>query len=117
MFELIVIIWICLLVSVMVILCYVCRKNYRRLNLLKDTLTGLTNNRIIHSELLDKELKILRGEVTSIENDLYIEVESDNVNQFRERVSFGHILGALMDKLGYTVKKGALAVKKVEEKK
>jgi hypothetical protein len=59
----------------------------------------------------------VKNEVAKIKYDLYIEVESDNVNQFRERVSFGHILGALMDKLGYTVKKGALAVKKVEDKK
>jgi len=114
MFELIVIIW---LVIIVVGLCYVCRKNYRRLNLLKDTLVKITEKYNSKQELFNEDLIVLKNEVAKIKYDLYIEVESDNVNQFRERVSFGHILGALMAKLGYTVEKGALAVKKVEEKK
>ena len=117
MFELIVIIWICLLVSVMVVLCYVCRKNYRRINLLKETLVKTTLNQDKNNTKVDIELRTLKSELTVMDGALYISVISDNVLKFREKVSIAQILGILMDKLGYTVEKGALAVKKVEEKK
>ena len=64
-----------------------------------------------------KDIKNPESKLACIEDNLFVYVESKNMNCFQEKVSIGEILGELMKALGYEVSKGTLAVCRIEKKK
>ena len=65
----------------------------------------------------EKDIKKIEGEIAYINDNIFVSVESADMMRFEEKVSISHILGELMNDLGYKVSKGTLAVLKIEKSK